>query len=262
MGKHQSDELDTRRKTLAEQINEARDRREKSATATIKHAARVGELLLTAKRFVAHGAFGPWLQDNCSLSQRQAQRYMQVAMNRHLLEQNGGPSTIRGMLHALTHERQQHTEGQDDDSGIAAEEVAEEDEPKDEDEGITEVEPEDEDEDEDEGIEEERPEEELPLPLPEHEKHELRRMRLPRLLGGQGLTDRERKVLVAVNKNVGCFVRDIAKAAMKHGKRLSKKKLGKDADVDDKLMAMVLISLAMEVLDPLEVFAPQQEKDD
>jgi hypothetical protein len=52
----------------------------------LKHALRAGELLLEAKALAKHGQWLPWLSANVDLSERQAQKYMQLALNRPALE--------------------------------------------------------------------------------------------------------------------------------------------------------------------------------
>ncbi len=64
---------------LAAEISEAQ-RAVHNASATIAHRAmRAGRALLEAKDLVAHGKWSAWLQSNCGLSGRTAQRYMQIA---------------------------------------------------------------------------------------------------------------------------------------------------------------------------------------
>src|SRR5918996_452882 len=45
----------------------------------VDHALTTGKLLLQAKALVPHGQWGAWLKNNCSLTDRTAQRYMRVA---------------------------------------------------------------------------------------------------------------------------------------------------------------------------------------
>lgn len=269
---------------MAKEINKAHDRCTRSGMAMVEHALKAGDALLKAKQVVGHGRFGDWLEKNCKVNARHAQRYMQIARNRDLLEsQNASTLTLRGALSLLTHEQEV---SQEEDDGITEEEPEQEDndveeeEPEDEDEGITEVEPEEEDsdsteedteqededveeepEDEDEGLEEERPEEEWSPPPSEQEKHEVRRSKFQRLLDGHRLTDAEQKVWDAVGENRDGFVRDIVKAARKHGARVYRK-TPKELDVDEELLAMVLVSFALEKLDPVEAFAPPKQKEE
>ncbi len=50
----------------------------------VKHAIRAGEGLMEAKGRLDHGQWLPWLKANVSgVSERSAQRYMQLAQNRH-----------------------------------------------------------------------------------------------------------------------------------------------------------------------------------
>jgi hypothetical protein len=51
------------------------------------HALHLGDMLNRAKVMVPHGNWKGWLKDNCKLSERTAQRYMDLATNRQKLEQ-------------------------------------------------------------------------------------------------------------------------------------------------------------------------------
>jgi hypothetical protein len=56
---------------------------------TIEAAIRAGEALLEAKDLLnQHGAWLPWLRDNCQISERSAQRYMRLARNKDALTKN------------------------------------------------------------------------------------------------------------------------------------------------------------------------------
>lgn len=50
-----------------------------AANQAVTHGKRVGELLLQVKADLPHGEFGAWLAENVTVSERQAQRYMQAA---------------------------------------------------------------------------------------------------------------------------------------------------------------------------------------
>src|SRR5215469_12503194 len=67
---------------LAKQINDHLKEMEETTNrvkqTVLQQALRLGELLLQAKAKVAHGRFGKWLEKNCELSERSAQRYMQL----------------------------------------------------------------------------------------------------------------------------------------------------------------------------------------
>ncbi|MCO8124496.1 DUF3102 domain-containing protein [Stieleria sp. TO1_6] len=67
--------------TLAVQINEQHSQATNHARTAIEHARHAGELLIEAKASVPHGQWLEWLRKNCSVSGRQAQRYMKVAAN-------------------------------------------------------------------------------------------------------------------------------------------------------------------------------------
>lgn len=65
---------------LIAEINASHEAACRSANATLDHARRAGVGLIQAKRDLAHGAWLPWLAENCpSISRQTAQRYMRIA---------------------------------------------------------------------------------------------------------------------------------------------------------------------------------------
>jgi hypothetical protein len=71
-------------KTLADigrQITEHAKQATDAAMSALDHARQAGELLIAAKELVGYGGWLAWLQDNCDLSSRQAQRFMAVSRN-------------------------------------------------------------------------------------------------------------------------------------------------------------------------------------
>ena len=68
----------------ASQINELHALAQSHAEEAIDSACRAGELLLQVKAELAHGEFLTWLELNCSVSARQAQRYMRAAQGKPL----------------------------------------------------------------------------------------------------------------------------------------------------------------------------------
>ena len=68
--------------TWAADINAAHADAVKHATSAIGYAKTAGELLLKVKQKLPHGEFGSWLEANCSVSERQAQRYMSAAQGK------------------------------------------------------------------------------------------------------------------------------------------------------------------------------------
>ena len=57
-----------------------------AARATLQHAFRVGELLLEARKLVDHGQWADWVCEHCKISERTAQKYMQLARHPEVLE--------------------------------------------------------------------------------------------------------------------------------------------------------------------------------
>lgn len=73
----------------AAEINQHHRAAQSHATKALDHAKQAGELLLKAKATIGHGGWLRWLEDNCEVSARQAQRYMGVA--------EGKPTPIRAI---------------------------------------------------------------------------------------------------------------------------------------------------------------------
>ena len=71
------------------EINRLHSLAQASASDAVGYAKQVGMLLIEAKKRLKHGQFYLWINDNLSVSTRQAQRYMDVA--------NGKPVAIRNL---------------------------------------------------------------------------------------------------------------------------------------------------------------------
>jgi len=65
--------------TIAERIKAEHHAAVVAAGTAIEHAIACGQLLIEAKAQVQHGEWLPWLEANCELSARQAQKYMRLA---------------------------------------------------------------------------------------------------------------------------------------------------------------------------------------
>jgi hypothetical protein len=95
---------------LAEAINTAHDLCERAVQDAVGHAKRTGELLLQAKGLVAHGQWLPWLEANCRVEVRQAQRYMRLAAEWDRLVANASPGThlsLKGAMDLLAEPREE-----------------------------------------------------------------------------------------------------------------------------------------------------------
>ena len=67
---------------LADRINTEHEACHASMQKGLEHALKAGTLLLEAKAGLPHGAWLPWLGENCpDISDRTAQRYMRIAEN-------------------------------------------------------------------------------------------------------------------------------------------------------------------------------------
>ena len=75
--------------TTVDEINQHHRAAQSHATKALDHAKQAGELLLKVKATIGHGGWLRWLEENCEVSARQAQRYMGVA--------EGKPTPIRAI---------------------------------------------------------------------------------------------------------------------------------------------------------------------
>ena len=70
---------------LAQRINTEHEAARAAMRKGLEHALNAGEMLIEAKAAVPHGEWLPWLETNCSVSERTAQLYMKVARERERL---------------------------------------------------------------------------------------------------------------------------------------------------------------------------------
>jgi hypothetical protein len=97
-------------KTIITQINAAHDAVVESGKSSLTNAIRAGELLVSAKECVEHGAWTQWLDDNCpDISEETARLYMRLAKNEDEIEkaaeQNGNAVadlSVRGAAKLLS----------------------------------------------------------------------------------------------------------------------------------------------------------------
>lgn len=68
----------------ATKINAAHQKAQHHAGQAIEAAKEVGAMLLEVKKQLPHGEFLPWVSANCTVSERQAQRYMAAALGKPL----------------------------------------------------------------------------------------------------------------------------------------------------------------------------------
>jgi hypothetical protein len=64
---------------LAAQIKAEHKACAEALQTALQHAVAAGKMLIEAKAQLPHGQWLPWLRDQCSLSERKAQRYMRIA---------------------------------------------------------------------------------------------------------------------------------------------------------------------------------------
>ena len=91
----------------------------------VEHAIRAGELLIEAKAQLKHGEWLPWLENNCTMSERTAQLYMRLAQRRPELEasnpQGIADLTLEGASGLLAKPAQNDLAGHEAEGDIFAE---------------------------------------------------------------------------------------------------------------------------------------------
>ena len=208
---------------LAGEIRKAMTDCENHSRLLVNHAIRLGELLLQAKKAVGHGEFSRWLEENCHIKTRQAQRYMKVARRRECFENPNASRathlTLRAALVAL-----------DKELGKDAEESAEQHKSR------------------------ENPDIDCRDEISKHGKRcrDFKSFRRDEtsIPGGPELKQ-------AIAKGMDLFVHDVIKVARRHGRRLTTKEL-RSTETDQDLVAMALVAEATARLDPLKDFAPRK----
>jgi hypothetical protein len=74
--------IEKRRLTeLADEINDAVEQADLAWGDALQHAIEAGEKLIEAKALCRHGEWLAWLDKHCTVSDRQSQKYMQLARN-------------------------------------------------------------------------------------------------------------------------------------------------------------------------------------
>lgn len=98
--------------TMAVAINELHTQVLLHTRSALESAKASGELLLQAKALLPHGQWLPWLEENCQVSPRQAQRYMQVADRWEAIAKNDAASylTIDEAIRASESRSDKHRE--------------------------------------------------------------------------------------------------------------------------------------------------------
>lgn len=85
---------------LATLINAAYERVVRAVEDSLTFARELGDLLIQAKARASHGEWLPWLEKNCTVGARQAQRYMRIAERWEVI-QSATSETHLSILDAL-----------------------------------------------------------------------------------------------------------------------------------------------------------------
>jgi hypothetical protein len=86
---------------LASQIRSEHLAVKEAVRNSFEHAIKCGDLLLEAKAKVAHGKWLPWLESECGINERTAQRHMRVARHRLEIETKSDTVTDLTLTSAL-----------------------------------------------------------------------------------------------------------------------------------------------------------------
>jgi hypothetical protein len=73
----------------------------RAAQMSVEHAIKAGEALIEAKGQLKHGKWLPWLRDNCEMSARTAQLYMQLAKHKDQIRNSVADLGLRDALELL-----------------------------------------------------------------------------------------------------------------------------------------------------------------
>lgn len=95
---------------LAEQINREHHAAESSAKSAIEHALECGRLLTEAKAQLKHGGWLAWLEGNCHVKKRQAQKYMALSGGWQTIESKSASNALLSIdesLHAIKQEERE-----------------------------------------------------------------------------------------------------------------------------------------------------------
>ena len=103
---------------LAFDIRTAHEAAQAGAAAVAERAIAAGHALIEAKSLVKHGKWQSWLRDNCGLSDRSSQRYMQVARS-GMKSATVADLGIRAAAEAIATTREPPSSAPSDDPGLA-----------------------------------------------------------------------------------------------------------------------------------------------
>lgn len=207
---------------LAEEINQELEKGKEHARLLVEHMLRLGDLLLQAKESVGHGKFYKWLEENCQLKMRQAQRYMKVAQHREIVEKANASRATHLSLRAALEAIERKLEGKDKDSSGNAKQKASE---VDHDAELT--------------------------------RHRERYEKFKSFLNDETSIDGGLELKRVVEKDMDKFVRDLIRVARKHGKKIATEESA-ELGSDQELVAMALMAEAKAQVNPMKDFAPKE----
>ena len=219
---------------LAAAIRQEYDASQTAARSVITHAINIGQLLLKAKNareFKCTGGFSNWVKRHCQISLREAQRYMRLAKYRSILEKVDATHvsffSLRGALQRISEELKRQA------AGTAREKSSD----------TTEVD----------RVSEEPSD---PAAIAHIERCQIIKALIAK---GEGQKAVDVDLLTRVGQETRTFVQEVVALARKHGHRLSQARFA-GADYDAETIAMLMLKLAENKLNPYAAFAPRRQK--
>jgi hypothetical protein len=106
-------------RNLAREIKQHHESFEKGLRTSLSHAREAGDKLLEAKKLLGHGNFSDWVEKNCAVSLRTAQKHMRIAQRWSELDAKAPGTahlTIDAVLERLGNSTSGETEGGEPES--------------------------------------------------------------------------------------------------------------------------------------------------
>lgn len=93
--------------TAIEELNRLHEEIQTNLRKTVEQAIRAGEILTTVRNSVEHGKFLPWIEANCSFSDKTAEKYMKLTAHRDKIESSSNLQDAYRVVERLETEEKQ-----------------------------------------------------------------------------------------------------------------------------------------------------------
>ncbi len=222
---------------LAEQIDREHELCREATVSVVEHAVRAGELLVQAKDRRGHGAWTSWLEQHCSVTPRQARRYMSLAKNQDRLDEAKrtwkSDFTLAEAMELLS-ELQESPQAECATEETASERRRRKGRPSNKARNAA------------------RQEKAYQRQIKMHRAH---CSRLRRFMDEDQPPNGDGAVQEAIDADMNYFTKDVARAARKHGRKLCRS-LRKAPRSEGVFFAMLLALRLKDTLDPETLFEP------